>query len=119
MGVFGMSMNNGQKLIGAFGLCANKCDQTVDLPEGLAMITVYFTKDEQWLHSMIFYGATTVYVGCKRDDDIKRTTDNRRGRFASFELEEGEELLGCELHYEKRGTFGVTWIKWRPPCEDN
>jgi len=34
----------------------------------------------------------------------------------TFELEEGEELLGVNL--EDNGFLkGITWVKWRPPVE--
>ena len=79
------------------------------------MILTFFTKNEKWLHSIVFYGKTQVTIGCLREDELKRPTELLKGRFVSCEMEDDEELLGCELHYERRGTFGVTWIKWRPP----
>lgn len=116
MGVFGMSMNNGKKLIG-LGKTTNSaaCNLTADLPENLAKITVYLTKDKKWMHSMVFEGTTTLSIGCKPEDESKRSIDNRKGGSLTCEFANGEQLLGCKLHYCQKGTFGVTWLKWRPP----
>ena len=36
------------------------------------------------------------------------------GRVETLNFKEGEQLLGCELHYNGYNTGGVTWIKWLP-----
>lgn len=43
------------------------------------------------------------------------------GRVDVVEFEPEEELFGCRIHHFAGNhgyTFGVQWIKWRPPYAD-
>jgi len=77
---------------------------------GIRKIDTIFTKDERNLHHIVFTygdGAKGVIGDFSREEDP--------GRRETFKLEDGEQLLGCELDHSKQMTFGVTWIVWLPP----
>ena len=94
MFVFGMSLNNGQRLVGGADW---KCSNTVEIPKKLTKIDVIFKKHEKFLYSMIFHGETVAQIGNRHED---WTTDAvKEGRRETVKLEPGEELLGCEMHY--------------------
>ena len=94
MKVFGMSMSDGQRVIGGDESLPLK---TAELPEKLTRIEVIFRKDEWHLHSMRFIGETVLHIGYT---DQEHWSDNwKAGRVETVTLEPGEELIGCEIHY--------------------
>ena len=68
MDVFGMSMSDGQRVIGGD---ESDADMTAELPEKLTRIEVIFSKNESFLHSMNFIGETVVHIGLT-DEWIKQ-----------------------------------------------
>ena len=67
-------------------------------------------KSECEIMQMNFYHhqQRLVAVGCD-DYDVKKYG----GRVEVFEIEDKEQLMGCELDFCTRAMFGVTWVKWR------
>ena len=111
MGIFGLTLNDGTKKRGG----QLQCDKTAQLPNNLKRIDVYFTKGEHYLHSMVFTGDTVVHIGRTEDDDVYFGGNFVKDRVEVFELDQGETLLGCEIHHTKANTIGVTWLKWNLP----
>lgn len=72
----------------------------------LCSIKTEFATDESFIQSMTFTyrGGTSKKVG----------NSSIPGRFETFELDVGENLLGCELDCGGEKVYGITWIKWKP-----
>ena len=98
---FGMTLTDGTKTIGGK---ENLADKTADMPENLTKIEVCFRKDEEWMHHMIFYGSTRVYMGLTKEEDEKEWNKNypkrHAGRVETVVLAPGEQLLGCEMYHD-------------------
>ena len=109
MSVFGMSLNDGQKVIGGDEY---DCNKTETMPSKLRRIDVIFQSDEQMFHSIVFYGETTLRIGQPEQQSI--LGDLRGSRVESFVMEPGEELLGCEIHHGRMCTYGIVWLTWQP-----
>ena len=103
---------------------------TSKLPEELNKIDVVFKKNEKLMHSMVFYGKTTLYIGIKEKKQVEETNKDpdfmflnlicnenvdTKGRVETFELSADEELFGCEIHHNDLTAFGVTWLKRNKP----
>lgn len=100
-----LTLSDGQSLVGGVLSC-----DTVRIPTDLKQIIVAFRECERSILYLKFIaGDNTVTQVGKEYEPIKA------GRLESFDLEPGEQLLGCHLHTGYGFTYGVTWIKWRPP----
>ena len=99
-------MSNGETIKGG----NHGCNKSITIPNSLKKIEVIFTKCEAYLYYIRFIASdgTITQIG-------KENSSSASGRSEIFELEPGEQLLGCVLHHGQNYTFGVTWIKWRPP----
>jgi hypothetical protein len=64
------------------------------------------------LYKIVFFGDTIKSIGTD-DSCVKLGQDYKRGRMEQYVIPEGEELLGCEIHYHKKRLFGVRWLSWR------
>ena len=110
-----MTLTDGTKTIGGYEEWANK---TADMPENLTKIEVCFRKSEDWMHHIIFYGSTTVYMGLTKEwDEGQKYTGNHAGRVETVVLAPGEQLLGCEMYhdgmYHGSATRGLTFLIWK------
>ena len=105
-----MTLTDGTKTIGGDENWAN---ETADMPENLTKIEVCFEKSEVWMHHMIFYGSTTVYIGATKEHDKKYKTKWHAGRVETVVLAPGEQLLGCEMYHVDGWIHGVTFLIWK------
>lgn len=116
---FGLTLSDGQHAKGG-EVNQSESWQSVDLPENLKSIYVVFCRNEFNIHSMAFYGRSVVRIGATDPETVTNNQKDRAGstkvgRVERLALLPGEELLGCEIHYNEIYTYGVTWLTWRPP----
>lgn len=106
---FGMSMSDGQKIIGGYGTY----EKVAQLPDNIKKIEIYFMVNEHQMHSMKFIGDTELTIG--NVDKFRTPADERRGRLDTFTMPPGMMLLGCTIDMESsQYTFGVTFTTCPP-----
>ena len=106
-GIYGLEFTLGDgKTIKA----GKTCDKTFHLPESLYRIETIMANDEKDIYQMKFFGRSGVFTLGKDN------SSHGPGRVETFNLDAGEELIGCKMHYETTHNLlrGVEWIKWRP-----
>ena len=118
LAAFGMSMNDGQKVI-----CGREAwaEHTAELPEKITRIDMTFRKGEHMLHSIKFIiqidtgeetkeEAVILQVGGSYHEEKEQ---EKPGRVATVSLGPNEELFGCELHHGSNDAqipAGLTWF---------
>jgi len=105
---FEMTLGDGTRI-----KAGRETTSTVQLPENLYKIETILTTDENEIYQIKFSGSSGVITIGKTDTTGKYGP----GRVETFNLAEGEELIGSKLYYETAWTElrGLEWIKWRPP----
>ena len=62
MKALGLELSDGTKVIGGFQWY---CNNSVALPQNLRLISMYFRKNEHFMHSMEFHGSEVVTIGMR------------------------------------------------------
>jgi hypothetical protein len=111
LGTFGMTLSDGQTEVSH----STKCNKVDALPTNIRKIEMFFLKDEQQMHSMVFYGDSTLSVGQTPAVDQKATKDGNsgwtKGRQETFNVPAGERLIGCQIFHSADGYMrGISWI---------
>ena len=91
-----MMLSDGQK-----EMTNEKCNREDLLPTNIRQIDVFLRAGERAIHSMIFYGDTTLKIGFTPETDMKLSRSGYhhdvKGRRDTFLVPEGEKLIGCTM----------------------
>jgi ribosomal protein L7Ae-like RNA K-turn-binding protein len=98
------TMNDGETVQGGTKECVKEIDH-----KDLRRIVVTFFADEDYISfiKFVYKNGSISQIGLE--------STYKLGRVETFELHEGEQLLGCEMDHSSSSVYGLTWVVWRPP----